>query len=91
MRFVVNSPDEKVDIHKPIRELLQYATTCTPLNECNAEDCISKRQALKAICNTCSIHQNGGKCSKCEQYNALIDLLSVYSKNNRENKHEASN
>ena len=41
------------------------------------EDAVSRDSALKALCYACSVHQNGGKCSKCNSYNAISDLSSV--------------
>ena len=38
---------------------------------------IKRENALKKLCYSCSIHGNGGKCSKCEAYKEIQNLPSV--------------
>ena len=90
MKLIIDIPEEDYNYMMEccpdltdLMNIYEQIKNSTPLDECEAEDCISRKQALKAICNICSIHQNGGKCSKCEQYNTLIDLPSVYPKSDR--------
>lgn len=37
--------------------------------------------ALSALCSECSVMQNGGKCSKCEQYHAILSMILGDRKN----------
>ena len=38
---------------------------------------IKREDALKKLCYSCSIHGNGGKCSKCEAYKEIQNLPSA--------------
>ena len=40
-------------------------------------DYIKREDALKKLCYSCSIHGNGGKCSKCEAYKEIQNLPSA--------------
>lgn len=50
----------------------QYKADMQSAYDCGYVKAITN--ALDALCGECSIHQNGGKCSKREQYHAILAL-----------------
>lgn len=70
--------DYSTDEYQEIVDAFDMAIAALKAEPC--EDSVNREAALKALCYACSIHQNGGKCSRCDGYNAISDLPPVTPK-----------